>query len=925
MAAPPTSLGSATDHNPFPGLRSFRADEDYLFFGRENQVNSMVDKLSTTRFLAVVGSSGSGKSSLVNCGLCPALHRGLMTKAGTSWRIAYFRPGSDPIRAMARALAREGVLFDRFEVDGMSLEAIVEATLRMSNLGLVDIQEQAQGDTGDNLLVVVDQFEELFRFRSLALGSNQRERARDTLAFVNLLLQAAKHSRARIYVVLTMRSDFLGDCAQVLGLPEAINEGQYLVPRMTRDELRTAIAGPVGVPGAEISPVLLTRLINDAGDNPDQLPILQHALNRTWARWQHAGKAEGALGLSQYDAVGGMSNALEQHAEKALAELHGERSKRLAEKIFKALTDKGTDARGIRRPTKFGSLCALAEAPADEVARVINVFRKPSRSFLMPPRDEDLEPETVIDISHESLMRVWTRLRNWVEEEAESASRYRRLAESAELHARGEGGLMTEPELSLTLAWQRSTQPNAAWAERYCAGFDRAAAFLGQSQRERDAAARAAELRLKREQWRRRWISIAVLVSFLFGAYAWQADSARTEAEGARAEAEQARAEAEQARAEAEKARGLAEQALAEKAATELLTDKVTRSRANLQLAQATLAGLRYSLSYQEDRQKIRETKQKITEAEADVEALARLAEEAAARLGNALIIPPNSIRRLDLFDVAQSTVTSTSGARAAANMFGAEPGSPDLGMSDDSSVAFFEDGKPADYAHWIEWQTSGAVRIESVGLFARHDSIDVGYEFRRAFRQFKLYAKTQSGWTEIADFTPTLPYGGGEKRTALAVCVAVTPITATEFRAEFVQAVDIFGRFSAPRIVALDGNSSKCSDQYPQTPEQSTKITPEQATKSTRGELPRAIAGTWHGSGGSSDIRQEATKLTIDLGERRSASGTIRGSDIQVSFGDDPGCCTGTLSPDGMTIRWSNATTWTRSRISGPMSARDD
>src|SRR5216684_4317901 len=107
--------------NPFPGLRPFHEDEEHLFFGRESQVDTMVDKLAATRFLAVVGTSGSGKSSLVNCGLRPALHRGLMVKAGTSWRMAQFRPGRNPIRAMARTLAEDGVLFAGPQPEGLSL------------------------------------------------------------------------------------------------------------------------------------------------------------------------------------------------------------------------------------------------------------------------------------------------------------------------------------------------------------------------------------------------------------------------------------------------------------------------------------------------------------------------------------------------------------------------------------------------------------------------------------------------------------------------------------------------------------------------------------------------------------------------------------------------------------------------------------
>src|SRR2546423_3441513 len=118
----------AIHRNPFPGLRPFREDEEHLFFGRENQVDAMVDTLADTRLLAVVGTSGSGKSSLVNCGLRPALRQGLMARAGTAWRMAQFRPANDPIGAMARALAQDGVLFPEHAAAGLTLAEIIEAT-----------------------------------------------------------------------------------------------------------------------------------------------------------------------------------------------------------------------------------------------------------------------------------------------------------------------------------------------------------------------------------------------------------------------------------------------------------------------------------------------------------------------------------------------------------------------------------------------------------------------------------------------------------------------------------------------------------------------------------------------------------------------------------------------------------------------------
>lgn len=481
--------------NPYPGLRPFRADEAHLFFGRESQVDAMVDRLAAAHFLAVVGSSGCGKSSLVSCGLRPALQRGLMSGAGSSWRIASFRPGADPISALAGCLAQPGVLFDAppeaavgsAAAVAVSRVALVESTLRLSKRGLVDLIEMARLPAATRLLLVVDQFEELFRYRALAAADTRA--AQDAVGLVNLLLEAVQAPEAGVYVVLTMRSDFLGDCTQFNGLAEAINTGQYLVPRMTRDERRAAIAGPAAVAGAVISPTLLTRLVNDVGDNPDQLSILQHALNRTWAAWALDNEPGSTLALHDYEAIGTMAHALDRHAERALADLPDAGALALAERIFKALTDRAADPRGVRRPTRFDTLCAITEATPDAVAVVLAVFRKPSRSFLMPPAGEPLLPETVIDLSHESLMRVWERLRHWTEEESLSAQHYKRVAETAALQAAGSAGLWRDPDLQLALDWRARARPNPAWAAAYAPGFVAATAFLDLSLAEREAEA----------------------------------------------------------------------------------------------------------------------------------------------------------------------------------------------------------------------------------------------------------------------------------------------------------------------------------------------------------------------------------------------------------------------------------------------------
>ena len=368
----------AARFNPFPGLRPFEPDEDYLFFGREKQTDELVHRLRTTRFLAILGTSGCGKSSLVRSGLIPSLHGGGMTRAGSSWRVAILRPGEDPLGNLAAALSAPEALG---EGDDPALtRAFFETTLRASKMGLVECIRQVRLRERDNVLVLIDQFEEIFRFKSSRRLAGHDE----AVAFVKLLLEAARHHEVPCYVALTMRSDFIGNCMEFADLPEAINAGLYLVPRMTRDELRSAIAGPVAVGGAVIAPRLVSRLLNDVGDDPDQLPILQHSLLRTWDSWEDDHTPGEPLDLRHYEAIGTMGEALSRHAEEAFGELDAD-GQALAEKLFKALTDKGTDERGIRHPAPLGEIAELAGASEDQVAAVVETFRKPGRSFLMPP------------------------------------------------------------------------------------------------------------------------------------------------------------------------------------------------------------------------------------------------------------------------------------------------------------------------------------------------------------------------------------------------------------------------------------------------------------------------------------------------------------------------------------------------------------
>jgi tetratricopeptide (TPR) repeat protein len=451
-----------------------------------------------------------------------------MVSAGSSWRVATMRPGENPIHQLAVALDTTQVLGTEGELASTN-RVLMEATLRRGTRGLIEAVRQARIPREDNLLVVVDQFEELFRFQTSRQVKNSKDEA---VAFVKLLLEAAQQDQFPIYVALTMRSDFIGECMEFPGLPEAINAGLYLVPRMTRNEVQSAITGPVAVGGGTIAHRLVLRLLNDFGDESDQLPVLQHALMRTWDYWDLHRRSNDPIDIEDYQAIGTLRNALSIHAEESYEEVGKENGQAIVERMFKALTDTFSDPRGVRRPTSVQDLAAICEVSEEEIIQVIEIFRGPKCSFLMPPCPAALDSPSIIDLSHESLMRCWTRLATWAKEEEASASVYVRLSQAARWFAEGTAGLWRTPELELGLRWRRENRPTVAWAERYNSSFTQAMEFLDLSAKERDRLSAESERErrktLRQTQWAAAILGV-LCVAALSLAYVARSEKRRAE------------------------------------------------------------------------------------------------------------------------------------------------------------------------------------------------------------------------------------------------------------------------------------------------------------------------------------------------------------------------------------------------------------
>ncbi len=502
------NIKSNVVNNPFVGLRPFQINESHLFFGREGQTDEVLQKLAKHRFVGIIGPSGSGKSSFVYCGVLPILFGGFLTNTGPNWDVIVLRPGSSPIENLAAALLeKDPTHIDEPEEDHDVRKKIITTLLRSNSNGLVEAIKQIKAATKMNYLILVDQFEELFRYKE---NSDDKFAADDAHTFINLLINAVNAEDDAYYVSITMRSDFIGDCAPFAELTGKINDSHYLIPQLTRDQKRKAIEGPASVGNGAVAKRLVHRLLNDLGDNPDQLPILQHSMMRTWDYWINNQEGDEAMDLKHYEAIGTMTEALSMHADEAYNDLN-EDQKRICESLFKSITEKrGTY--GIRRPTKLKEIAAIAGCTNKELAAAIVTFRKPGRSFLTPMHGVKLNPESVVDISHESLMRIWVRLRNWVDEEAESVNMYIRLADAGAAYQIGTGGLWRPPNLQLALNWQIKNNPTLVWGGRYDSAFERTMSFLEYSKKEFDNEQKVKELQAKRKQRNQR-ITVGVLTT----------------------------------------------------------------------------------------------------------------------------------------------------------------------------------------------------------------------------------------------------------------------------------------------------------------------------------------------------------------------------------------------------------------------------
>ncbi|HEY4931569.1 MAG TPA: AAA family ATPase [Terriglobales bacterium] len=747
------SASSLSSARPYPGLRPFEEGDSDWFFGRSGEINELLKRLRRVRFVAIVGPSGCGKSSLIKAGVLPSVRDGYLD---SSWSIATFRPGEQPLDNLPHAVS--AAISADFEG--------VRKLLDSGSLGLIKAIQAKQLASGNKLLILVDQFEELFQFAQRHGDQSQEE----VKAFLKLLLSAASSDDIPLYLVLTMRMEWLSECATYVGLAEAINEGIYLVPQMSRRQFQQVILNPIDKANGAITTTLLDGMLNDLGGRSDQLPVLQHALMRLWER-RRPGEP---IDIADYDAVGTFSNCLSNHAEEIFAELSAQQQK-VAELLFRSITQVYKN-RKIRRPRPFSELASVPGMDATELKAVIEAFGRQGRSFLFTS-EGPLGPSSVMDISHEALMRQWGRLAAWVEDEAEQEARLGRLREDA-------------------AEWDRTGRKDRSvlYGGYKLQKAEEVRPRLTDSKTEGDflRASRKAERSAKLLRGGALFLPLLLLVA-VFAVYAVVQQSRAREAETARAAIQKLAEEQERAREQAEKLTQMATEALyqatkaeeqskAADARTELqghMVISASEAYEAAQLAESHLIEkeeiLQQDMDIRKDAETVARDKKEMDAAIVQTQTVkvdaAHRSAEAAAILANARLLNPRQISASDLFDISKGTVitdwsgrgqggdtTSKGGSdtevcgeisnvtKHPADMFSGSAGSP-------CKATVFADKQPVGTEHWIAWKTSREVTVQSLGLFAAHDGVRV----RRSFSSVKFYVRKKGLWVAVKDYRPQL------------------------------------------------------------------------------------------------------------------------------------------------------------------------
>ena len=429
---------------PYKGLQFYNETDAPYFFGRKQLTEAIHDLVSNgSRFVSIIGASGSGKSSVVRAGLIPTLRENKKRNNGNSpkdaWKIFLLTPTAHPIESLAAALGNE----TGRAIDDLSRKQSLQRALEQ-----ILADDKVQKSSLDQVLIVIDQFEELF---TLCQDELERNKFID-----NLIYASRSNNKTPIHIVITLRADFYAHCGQYPELRQAITSNQIYIGPLSAEEIRQVIEGPARQGGWEFRPGLVDLILRDVSKEPGALPLLSHALLETWHR-----RNGRTMTLDGYAASGGVRGGIARTAESVFNLQFAPLQQQIAKNIFLRLTNLGDETEDTRRRARQEELVpAESEQDQESVREVLQMLANARLITL----DEDS-----VEIAHEALITEWPTLQNWLNENRESIKLHRHLTEAAQAWDevdRNPSELYRGARLSQALEWAGNHQSQLSVLEQ---------------------------------------------------------------------------------------------------------------------------------------------------------------------------------------------------------------------------------------------------------------------------------------------------------------------------------------------------------------------------------------------------------------------------------------------------------------------------
>lgn len=504
-----------SDLNPFVGLKPYSENESEFYFGREQEVENLLHVLQKNKLLTLSGDSGAGKTSLIKAGLIPRLKNGFMGQAGKEWSIAYFRPGIDPLSNLAHALTFNDVLNVDNKPNTTDYKYYSEIISNYKALGIVEIYKRSEIYNTKNLLIVIDQLEDLFRFEQYF----DTTKSEDDNDLMDMIYRSVTFKNTAIYFIICIEGSYLTKLTPYNKLQEIISQSQYSIQNLDYVGINQILEQTFYQHNVNFDSKVVESFVEVLNEKISFLPNFQFLLYKLYEKYVINRVEKQRIDIDDINELGGITNALSSDFE-IIYEALDETDKNKMSLLFKGLKD----AQNSSIESNYNKIINISEYINISVAELSSTVRtlklkfndlieifEPSISGIPISEKKPFDGNNIINLKYTKFLN-WKRRSEWLAEEENDYQDFKSFSDDAIKKNNGEVDFLKTPELESAISWRDNPNHTLNWSKRYHLNFKETIAFINESEKDdlriKKEKADQLERERKNERTKRKWYSI---------------------------------------------------------------------------------------------------------------------------------------------------------------------------------------------------------------------------------------------------------------------------------------------------------------------------------------------------------------------------------------------------------------------------------